>query len=560
MACELLRHGIRCRVIDKSDAPSQTSKALGIQPRTLEVFEDMGIVEKMLAKGTKTTGLNIHVGEKRLLRLDTRHLKAPYPYVLALPQSGTEHFLIELLETLGGEVERSREFVDFREERDGTVAVVEHVRSGSRMAEEIQARWLVGCDGAHSRVRKTLGVPFEGSAYEEEFLLADVDLDWARSHDEAHAWLHQDGIFGVLPLPGSHQWRLVTETVLEDNEAPQVSLELFQQLMTERTGDTHTWISNPTWMSNFKISRRMVTGYRRGRVFLAGDAAHIHSPFGGQGMNTGIQDAYNLGWKLALVIKSEASPRLLDTYEEERLPVAKEVLKDTHASTSLVISRNPVLRLVRDHVLTRLLSLGFVQAMMLRENSQLKVNYRKSSLSESYESPLADTMLVVERGGEKPGVRDLLSFRSAPKAGDRAPQGHCVRYPSREETSLFREFRGTKFTLLLFGGLAQTAEGYANLVKIARRVEELAGEQVKTYLIVAGSNELEDLDWDGPVLLDAQRELHKIYGSRAETLYLIRPDGYVGFRSQPAREDRLLDYLGKLFLLGDARTPQTTRS
>jgi 2-polyprenyl-6-methoxyphenol hydroxylase-like FAD-dependent oxidoreductase len=520
----------------------------------------MRIAEKMLAKGTKATGVNIHVGQKQILRLDTQHLKAPYPYVLALPQSETEHFLIELLHASGGEVERARELVGFREERDGIVAVVEPVQGETRAAEEIRTGWLVGCDGAHSQVRKTLGVPFKGSAYEEEFLLADVELDWDRSHDEAHAWLHEDGILGVLPLPGGHQWRLVADTApAEEGEASQASLELFQELMAERTGDIRTRISNPTWISNFKISRRMVTGYRRGRAFLAGDAAHIHSPLGGQGMNTGIQDAYNLAWKLALVIKSKASHKLLDTYEEERLPVAKEVLKETHASTSLVISRNPILRSVRDHVLTRLVSLGFVQAMILRENSQLKVNYRKSSLSKSYESPLADTLLSSNGRGKEPGIKDRLSFRTAPKAGDRAPQGRCLRHPSREKTSLFRELRGNEFTLLLFDGLAQTTENYARLTRVARVAEQLVGEDVKTYVVTAGSEKPENLDWDGPILLDAERELHKTYGARAEALYLIRPDGYVGFRSQPAREDRLLDYLGNLFLLDKARTPQAAR-
>jgi hypothetical protein len=331
-------------------------------------------------------------------------------------------------------------------------------------------------------------------------------------------------------------------------------VELFERLMAERTGEARTRISNPTWLSNFRISRRMVTGYRRGHVFLAGDAAHIHSPFGGQGMNTGLQDAYNLGWKLALVIEGRASDSLLDTYEEERLPVAREVLKDTHASTSLLISKNPVLRFARDQVLIRLLNLGFVQGMILRENSQLKVNYRKSSLSKSYEGSLTDTKLL-SKSGEKPGIKDRLNFLTAPKAGDRAPQGRCLRYPSREETTLFREFEGTKFTLLLFDGPSRTAEGYANLTQIAQKVEELWGEDIKTYVVVAGYDGPEDLHRYGPVLLDAKRELHRTYGAGEETLYLIRPDGYVGFRSQPAREDLLLRYLGDLLHAAHAGKP-----
>ena len=543
MACELLRRGIDCRVIEKSDALSQTSKALGIQSRTLEVFENMGLIEQFLAKGLKVIGANAHEGETLLFQTDTRYLKAPYPYILSLPQSNMELVLLGLLHELGGEVEWSRELVGFGQDRDRIVAFV----GGGRVdaTEEIAAKWLVGCDGAHSRVRHTLGMPFEGSAYEEEFLLADVDLDWDRSRDRAHAWLHRDGIFLSLPLPGEQRWRLVSDIATSGGEeAPQASVELFQELMAERAKDAKTNISNPTWMSNFRISRRMVAGYRRERAFLMGDAAHIHSPVGGQGINTGIQDAYNLGWKLALVTKGKAPDELLDTYEEERMPVASEVLKGTNASTNLVVSRNPALRFVRDRTLSNVMGSSFVQETLLKRVSQLDVNYRKSSISESYTSPQT---LLPHRWQDGFRLKDWLHLRGGPKAGDRAPQGRCLRYPSREETTLFREFEGANFVLLLFDGPAQTEEGYANLAGIAQRVEELWGEDVKTYVVVAGDEKPEELDWDGSVLLDAGRELHETYNAAgAEALYLIRPDGYIGFRSQPVREDRLLSYLSDL--------------
>ena len=543
MACELLRRGIRCRVIEKSDAPSQTSKALGIQSRTLEVFENMGIIEQFLARGLKVIGANVHEGETLLFQVDARYLKAPYPYILSLPQSDTELLLLGLLHELGGEVEWSRELVGFGQGRDRIVAFVDGDCGDT--AEEITARWLVGCDGAHSRVRHTLGVPFEGSAYEEEFLLADVDLDWDRSQDRAHAWLHEDGILLCLPLPGDRRWRLVSDiATTEGEEAPRASVELFQELMAERARDVKTNISNPTWMSNFKISRRMVTWYRRERAFLMGDAAHIHSPVGGQGMNTGIQDAYNLGWKLARVIKGKAPDELLDTYEEERMPVAREVLKSTNASTNLVVSRNPALQFVRDRTLSHVMGSGFVQETLLKKVSQLDVNYRKSSLSKSYTSPQT---LLPDRRQDGFRLRDWLNFRSGLKTGDRAPQGRCLRYPSQEETTLFREFEGAEFTLLLFEGSARTGEGYAHLVGTARKVEELWGADVKTYVVIAGNDKPENLAWDGPILLDVERELHGTYNATvAKALYLIRPDGYVGFRSQPVREDRLLSYLSDL--------------
>ena len=327
---------------------------------------------------------------------------------------------------------------------------------------------------------------------------------------------------------------------MEGETAPLVSLELFQELFRERTGDSTTTVSNPTWMSNFTINRRMVDHYRVGRVFLAGDAAHVHSPFGAQGMNTGIQDAYNLGWKLALVIAGKVLERLLDTYEEERLPVAKQVLEQTDTNTRVLLSRNPVIEFLREHILT----LDTVQDYLVKRSSQLFVNYRTSSLSQSQQGSLTQKTLLPDRQSERVSVADWLGFQAAPHPGDRAPDGPCINASSREETSLFREFRGTHFSLLLFDGLAHTHTGYANLVEIAHRVEDV----VKTHVIVSADDVPEELDWDGSVLLDASHALRKVYGADAESLYLVRPDGYVGFRSQPALTEPLLEYLGRLFL------------
>jgi 2-polyprenyl-6-methoxyphenol hydroxylase-like FAD-dependent oxidoreductase len=550
MACELLRRGIPCRLIDKSDAPSQTSKALGIQSRTLEVFEDMGIISQVLIRGTRATAGNIYEGNNRLVHLDLQNLEAPYPYILMLPQSQTECVLIELLHALGGKVERSRELIDVQQQGDHVISLVAHINEGTETVEEINASWVIGCDGAHSKIRKALGLQFEGSTYEEEFLLADVDLNWSRTHDESHAWLHTDGLFAALPLPKCNQWRLFADVAPgQDGEIPQASVELFKRLMIERTGDTTTTISNPTWLSNFRIHRKLVSNYRCGQVFLAGDAAHIHSPFGGQGMNTGIQDAYNLAWKLALVINDEAPTALLDTYEEERWLVAKDVLANTHASTSLLITKNPALRFVRDRLVTWLASLDFVQQLSLKNASELNVNYRSSSLSQNYYGSLSSTRLLHNDRSETPSIKDRFNFHTAPKAGDRAPQGMCLRYPSSSKTSLFEQFKGTQMTLLLFDGLSQTAQGYEHLVNIASWVESYLGDKVRACIIVSNSDKPASLDTNGVVLLDPECELHQTYGAGAESLYLIRPDGYIGFRSQPVEKKPLLEYLNYLFLL-----------
>ncbi len=536
MACELLRRGITCRILDKAAAPGMSSRAVGVQARTLEVFDRMGIIEEVLARGVTGVSLNLYERDTLLLHMNFRFLASdaiPYPYVVLLPQYVTEELLIALLHTEGGVVERLKEVTELRQEAERVVVTVHNLQDDT--SEELQARWLIGCDGAHSRVRKALGLAFEGSTYDEEVLLADVDLDWKRSHDEVYAWMHRDGQFAAMPLPNNH-WRLFAAVSTKDGkDAPQASLELFQHLMQERTGDSTTTISYAIWMSNFKISRRMVSSYRKERVFLAGDAAHVHSPFSGQGLNTGIQDAWNLAWKLALVIRGKATDALLETYRQERLPIARKVLAETDQRTRIFFARNGAVRLLRDRVVIPLLKRAFVQRRLFWTVSELGINYRSSPLS--YSSQDART----KRPVRKPWPRQ------APRPGDRAPDGRCFRHPSQEATSLFAEFRGPQSHLLLFAGRDALGDN-ANLVQIARRVGDLLGEEVKTHLIVTTFEKRAKLDWDGSILLDPEDKLHTRYGAGVASLYFIRPDGYIGYRSQPAQEKSLLDYLEQWFV------------
>ncbi len=537
MACELLRRGITCRILDKAAASGMTSRAVGVQARTLEVFDRMGIIEEVLARGVTGVSLNIYERDTRLLHMNFRFLASdaiPYPYSILLPQHVTEELLIALLHREGGEVERLKEVTELRQEAERVVVTVHNLQDDTAFA--LQASWLIGCDGAHSQVRKALGLAFLGRTYDEEVLLADVDLDWKRSHDEVYAWMHPDGQFAAMPLPKNH-WRLFAAvSPKEGKDAPQASLELFQHLLQERTGDSTTTIGYPIWMSNFKISRRMVASYRKGRVFLAGDAAHVHSPFSGQGLNTGVQDASNLAWKLALVIRGKASDALLDTYQQERLPIARQVLASTDQRTKIFFARNGAVRWLRDRVVIPLLKRAFVQQRLFWAVSELGINYRSSPLSQSSQGARTG------RSGRK------LWPRQAPHPGDRAPDGRCLRHPGLSATSLFAEFRGTRSHLLLFAGPAASGVD-ANLAQIARRVEERLRGEIKTHLVVRAWEKLANLDWDGSILLDPEGKLHTRYGAEVASLYFIRPDGYVGFRSQSVREGPLLNYLGTLFLL-----------
>jgi hypothetical protein len=301
-------------------------------------------------------------------------------------------------------------------------------------------------------------------------------------------------------------------------------------------------LSDATWLSDFSPNVAIVDRYRAGRVLLAGDAAHVHSPAGGQGMNTGIQDAYNLGWKVDAVLRGRASDALLDTYQEERMPVARAVLTGSDLGHSAIFSPNPVMTFVRDRVLMPALRLRAVQNRILDGVAELDVGYRDSSLAREQ----ADVRLDGE--GEAAGPVDHVRFRRGPHAGDRAPDARGRHSRTGAPTRLFDLFRGTHFTLLLFDGTASTAAGYERMAATARRVRTALGDDVRIWLVVPGHRrpaELDDVDLD--VLLDPERDAHDRYGAAAESLYLVRPDGYVAFRSQPATVQPVLAYLDAVF-------------
>jgi hypothetical protein len=310
---------------------------------------------------------------------------------------------------------------------------------------------------------------------------------------------------------------------------PQASVELFQRLLAERAGDTTTKLGEPVWLSNFIVHHRMVPRYRKGHAFVAGDAAHIHSPAGGQGMNTGIQDSYNLGWKLALAVSGTAPEALLDTYEAERLPVARKVLKETDTNQQFGISHGRMAEFLRNHVVFPLLSVPVLRERFiefaLRRGSELDINYRPSRLSEQH---------------------DL--FGSGPQAGDRAPDGQLLERPGGP-TSVFAQFRGPEFRLLLFQGTTGD-QNAAELAQIGRSLREVSGGLVRCWLISGPQDADGPISDDLTVLRDPDHGTHRTYGANTPCLYLVRPDGYVGFRSRIASESRLVDYMRRNFIMG----------
>jgi 2-polyprenyl-6-methoxyphenol hydroxylase-like FAD-dependent oxidoreductase len=521
LAIQLARFGVSCRIIDAALAPTDKSKALAVQARTLEIFAAMGIAEAAIDRGIRARGFNFYAGGKSLGHARfTDNSDTPYPYILLLAQSETERILIDRLAALGVRVERGVTMSAFHQGERGVTATLS--RADGR-EEVVQARWLAGCDGAHSAVRHGLGAPFAGSEYEDLYWLADIHVRWSLAVDEVHGFLGTRGFLFAFPIAAPDRYRLIARRGRAARDATADPTLADMQALMDIVGPAGTTLSDPAWLTAFRLHHRKVKRFRVGRVFLAGDAAHIHSPAGGQGMNTGIQDADNLAWKLALVIRGEADAALLDTYDAERGAVAARVLRQTDLMFRAMTVQSLPLRAIRDRLLPLLISRRVFVRQMQRTLGELDIRYRRSA--------------VVAEEGKKSG----------PHAGMRAPDARLVAFPSGSATTLWQICRGEeplRQTLLLFSGPTPSSGDFQRLAAVRQMVRERYGCVVAIHLIASSTEQ----SWDGPYYDDPTASAHRRYGVTAPALVLIRPDGYIGYRSQPANGRALRDYLGRIFI------------
>ncbi len=533
MSLELVRHGLSFRIVDEGvRTPAQQSRALAIQARTLELLEKLDLAEEIVASGNRLGAINSYADGKRLVHLTLAELESRYPFLLILPQSQTETLLEERLNRLGVSVERETRLIEFTQDVDGVSATLERA-DGS--AERIHSSWLVGCDGAHSAVRHKLGLGFEGTSDPELWALADTELDTSLPDDELHVFFGE-GVLFMAPIGGG-LWRVGGNLPGESRSLEEEpSVEEIQALIDARAS-TEAKLGEPRWLSYFHFHSRITRSFRRGRVFLAGDAAHIHSPAGGQGMNTGIQDALNLAWKLALVHRGLARPTLLDSYEAERRPVARRVVSATNLLTNTLTLRNPATRTLRNLVLPRVTSLEPVRERIRGNLSQIRVGYSGS--------PIVREGLSEVRNGRPGTLNSRLRSRKGPAPGDRAPDATLLRPDTREVIRFSELTKDIGHDLLLFPGITgRSAESLRRFHDIAEQVWGKYSEQVTVHLVLPMWTLPPGLSWDGSLLLDPDRTLHRLYGAREARLYLIRPDGYVAFRGGADSAEKLHTYLG----------------
>ncbi|WP_250528181.1 FAD-dependent monooxygenase [Caballeronia sp. GAWG2-1] len=417
LASELARYGVHARIVDKAPHRTDKSKAMVLWSRTLELLDrGDGGAAPFVNAGFKIDGVVFMARDEVVGRVAMDMIPSTHNYALALPQSETERLLEERLASQGVFIERGVEVTMITPDACGADAVLRHPDGRE---EAVRADWLLGCDGAHSIVRHALNVPFEGETLLSDWFLADVHMTgYPRPDTDASVHWHKDGVLLIFPIQAG-RYRVIGDLpATADKVPPTPTLAQVQQLV-DRRGPAGTKLHDPVWLSGFRINGRKVTGYRHGHTFLAGDAAHIHSPAGGQGMNTGMQDAINLAWKLALVLRNEADESLLDTYSPERSAVGDEVLKAAERLTSVATLRNPIAQRLRN--LAGHFALGFSHFTrgVAQTMSEVTVHYPHSPLNGPSVHGMKPGERVAPTSDHAPagsGVRPVFALFAAPTA------------------------------------------------------------------------------------------------------------------------------------------------
>ncbi|MBP2297609.1 FAD-dependent monooxygenase [Azospirillum picis] len=535
MAANLLKlAGVDVRIVDLRSGPSRESRAFAVSARSLELFASIGLADRLIERGAITSGVDFHVSGRRVGGLDYDKVQAPdtpFPFILMVPQSETEAVLIDALGKAGLEVEREIEVTGLDQASD-QVRVTARRADGAPVA--ISARYVLGADGAHSIVRRALDLSFEGAKYPQSFLLGDVEVDWPLGHGRFRLFMQGERIGLFFPLQGTRLSRVMTTDLHasdlhadaphagDDPSHPEpLALEELQASFAEATGQPAS-LRNPTWLTRFRTHHRVVDRYRAGRVFVAGDAAHIHSPAGGQGMNTGLQDAANLAWKLAWklggTMRADAGEAMLDTYETERLPVARQVLRMTDRMFTVAAGQSGWRAHLRDLVAPAVLApasgVGAIQTAVFRRLEQIDIRYPPSCAV-------------------------------APGAGMRAPAAQLSRH-----RDLLDVLAGYRFHLLVLSRGALEADAADGILGRFAAVSALG---VEPHLLTrqAGGRR------DGIEIIE-RGDVFDRYGvppDDGQASVLIRPDGHIAWRGDGVGVAGCMDFLTQSIGLAGSGRP-----
>lgn len=484
LAIWLTKQGVSVRIVDKSTGPGETSRAMAVQARTLELYRQLDMADAVVAAGYKTPAMNMWVRGQRKAQIqltDAGEDISPYPFVLVFPQDKHERLLVERLRALGVEVERQTEFVSFEEKDDQIVAKLKKVDG---QIETCTVSYLAGCDGAKSPIRHQIGAGFDGGTYKQVFYVADVEASGVEPAGEAHVALDKSDFALVMAYGPANQYRLIG--TVQGERAVHPENLTFEDVAQDAINGLRIKIDKVNWFSSYRVHHRVTDHFRRGRIFLLGDAAHVHSPAGGQGMNTGIADAINLAWKLTAVIKERAPISLLDSYEQERKAFAHKLVETTDRLFTFATAEGGFASFVRTRIAPIFASVAYgfdnVREYMFRVVSQTMLNYPDSPLS-------------VGKAGKVSG-------------GDRLP---FVRFDGRDNYS---SFAAIAWQVHVYGAASDSLQRWCEKHDIALNI----------------------FPW---------QDVFGNAGLARDAVYLMRPDGYVGIAASSGSTEPLETYLAE---------------
>ncbi|MEO8149401.1 MAG: FAD-dependent monooxygenase [Bacteroidia bacterium] len=480
MAAQLARFGVDFRIVERNAFPSEKTKAIAVQARTLEIYEQMNLIDEVLEGGLKfkTTHIigngvvkaNIQIG-------DFGKDQSPYPFIQIFTQDKNERLLISYLEKFNKSVEWSKEYSDLKEVENG---VEVKVKSSDGTIETIVADYVVACDGGKSPVRHSLKIPFKGDTYEQVFFVADTAVDWKYGYGDLFLCMGKNKFAAFFPMPGEKRFRVVSIIPEKFLGKAETTFDDIKKIITDEL-NIKAEFYDTSWFAEYRIHHRVVSTFSKGRIFLAGDAAHIHSPAGGQGMNTGLQDAYNLAWKLASVLKHNANKNLLDTYNEERLPNAIRLVNTTDRAFTFIINANPFLRANVIPVIAKFaIRIPFIKKFMFKGISQIGITYEKFSLARGTNSKI--------------------------KAGQRLP--YTELFLNKDDVNIYTLLKAPSFHILIC------------------QKEKVDDEKIKSL-----SSSLAKIipDFIKVIVIDPlQTYPQECWGIRTNSIIIVRPDNYIG--------------------------------
>ncbi len=506
MACQLAINKIPFRIIDKTEDHTTQSRALVIQARSVEILDQMGIAEKAIQQGKIAKAIGAFFNGKKVLRVTVNDIGkglTRFSYFLMLEQSHTESILVDFLKEHGYEVERRTQLKTITQDFNEVTSVLV---PGDGKEERVKTKYVVGADGAHSIVREQLNIPFEGKTYQESLFVLDCRAEVDIPHDEMYLTFGETALGGFFPLTNG-RWRILGNIPMELEGKEEIKFEDIEKNFAKRI-HMNVKLYDPQWISAYHSHHRYASTFRKERCFLTGDAAHIHSPVGAQGMNTGLQDAYNLAWKLTLVLKGKAKDSLLDTYTEERISIARDLVRSTDRVFNLVTSTNISLKTFRLYIIPIVLKLvapffqklKFIQRFAFKRVSEIGISYRKSSLSKNASL------------GKFPDY--------APKPGDRLP---FIQFKDANgnETNIHERIKGKFFCLLIFSDSVPE-----EIVSIVEAFKDLFSIETIPFT-------------------EQTKILYKEFGIKKKGCHLIRPDMYIAYRADKFDPGHLIKYLSQ---------------